>query len=76
MGISTLRADGPRATVTVVTSKNLARTGRTIHFFGKQVLQCCVVEHGVGQKLLQLDILALQSPQAIEIRTHSLFGGL
>src|SRR5262249_15503311 len=38
---------------------------RASPFFCKQVLQCCVVEHGIGQKLLQLGVFALQPPQAL-----------
>jgi hypothetical protein len=35
------------------------------HHFCKQVLQGRVIEHRIGQKLLQLAVLALEPPQAL-----------
>jgi hypothetical protein len=61
VGISSLRADGPRATVTVVTSKDLARTGRTIHFFASRSFSAALLSMASAKSFFSLTF-SLSSP--------------
>ena len=48
-------------------SDSFSLGGGRHHFFARRILQRSVVQHRIGQKLLQLGVLAFQAPQALRV---------